>query len=156
MKKETTNLIKILIIWFLLGMAYFTLEGIWRIPKGGYANICMLPIGGLCGLLVGSINQIPKFYNMKIIYQSLLGTLFVLIVEFVSGCVLNIYLGLGIWDYSNLPFNLLGQICLPFSLLWLLIMPLCIWLEDKIRYLFFEEGESYSLKSIYLDFIMLK
>lgn len=29
---------------------------------------------------------------------------------------------LGVWDYSAAPFNLLGQICLPFTLLW---FPLC-------------------------------
>jgi uncharacterized membrane protein len=156
MRRERINLIKVLIIWFTLGMVYFTIEGIWRIPKGGYANICMLPIGGLCGFLVGSINQVPKFYNMKIIYQSLIGAIIVTVVEFLSGCILNLYLGLGIWDYSNLPFNLLGQICLPFTLIWFAIMPLCIWLEDKIRYLFFKEGVSYSLKSIYVEFITFK
>lgn len=148
--------IKILILWISLGMLYFTLEGIWRIPKGGYANICMLPIGGVCGLLVGSINQVPKFYNMKIIYQSVVGALVVTIIEFLSGCILNLYLDLGIWDYSNLPFNVLGQICLPFSCLWLIMMPLCIWLEDSLRVILFKEGVPYSLKSIYLEFITFK
>ena len=153
--KNKFYIAKILAIWFILGTFYFTLEGIWRIPKGGYANIVMLPIGGLCGICVGSINQIPKFYNMKVIYQSILGALIVTFIEFISGLVLNCYLGLGIWDYSNLPFNILGQICLLFSLIWLSIMPLCIWLEDKIRYVLWNEGSNYSLKSIYVEFITL-
>lgn len=151
--KNSFKLLKILIIWFILGMLYFTLEGIWRIPKGGYANIIMLPIGGFCGLLVGSINQLPRFYDMKVIYQSLIGAGLVTLVEFLSGCFLNLYLNLGIWDYSNLPFNLLGQVCLLFSFIWLLIMPLCIWIEDKIRFVLFHEGYPYSLKSIYIEFI---
>jgi uncharacterized membrane protein len=25
------------------------------------------------------------------------------------------------WDYSTLPFNILGQICLPFSLIWIVL-----------------------------------
>lgn len=150
------NTSKILIIWFLMGSCYYVLEGIWKIPKGGYANIVMLLVGGLCGLAVGSINQIPKFYNMKIIYQSLIGALITLCIEFLSGLVLNVWLGLGIWDYSNLPFNLLGQVCLPFGLLWFLIMPLAIWLEDTIRYKLFQEGTYYSLKQIYLEFITFK
>ena len=153
--KNKFYIAKILAIWFILGTFYFTLEGIWRIPKGGYANIVMLPIGGLCGICVGSINQIPKFYNMKVIYQSIIGALIVTFIELISGLVLNCYLGLGIWDYSNLPFNILGQICLLFSLIWLSIMPLCIWLEDKIRYVLWNEGSNYSLKSIYVEFITL-
>lgn len=151
--KNSFKLLKILIIWFILGMLYFTLEGIWRIPKGGYANIIMLPIGGFCGLLVGSINQLPRFYDMKVIYQSLIGAGLVTLVEFLSGCFLNLYLNLGIWDYSNLPFNLLGQVCLLFSFIWLLIMPLCIWIEDTIRFVLFHEGYPYSLKSTYIEFI---
>ena len=154
--KNSSKMMKVLLIWFILGTLYFTLEGIWRIPKGGYANIVMLPIGGLCGVCVGSINQIPKFYNMKVIYQSIIGALIVTIIEFISGLILNCYIGLGIWDYSNLPFNVLGQICLPFSLIWLSIMPLCIWLEDKIRYVLWNEGSNYSLKSIYIEFFTFK
>ena len=153
--KNKFYIAKILAIWFILGTFYFTLEGIWRIPKGGYANIVMLPIGGLCGICVGSINQIPKFYNMKVIYQSIIGAVITTIIEFISGLFLNCYLQLGIWDYSNLPFNILGQVCLPFSLIWFVIMPLCIWLEDKIRYVFWNEGSNYSLKSIYVEFITL-
>ena len=42
-----SKIFKILTIWFIIGMCYFVIEGIWRIPKGGYANIAMLPIGGL-------------------------------------------------------------------------------------------------------------
>lgn len=150
------NTAKILLIWFLLGAFYYALEGIWRIPKGGYANIAMLAVGGLCGLLVGGINQIPKFYNMKVIYQSLIGTVMTLLVEFLSGLVLNVWLGLGIWDYSNMPFNILGQVCLPFALLWLLVMPLAIWLEDRIRYLVYHEGTSYSIKTIYWEFFTFR
>ena len=153
--RNSSKLLKVLLIWFILGMMYFTLEGIWRIPKGGYANIAMLPVGGLCGLCVGTINQIPKFYNMKIIYQSIIGAVITTIIEFISGLFLNCYLQLGIWDYSNLPVNILGQVCLPFSLIWFVIMPLCIWLEDKIRYVFWNEGSNYSLKSIYVEFITL-
>ena len=150
------RLIKILIIWFIMGMIYFTIEGIWRIPKGGYANIIMLPIGGLCGVIVGGINQLPQFYNMKVLLQSLIGAILVTIVEFLAGCLLNLLFNLGIWDYSNMPFNLLGQICLPFTLLWFIIMPFCIWLEDRVRYLVFSEGKPYSIKSIYLEFIKFK
>ena len=151
-----SKIFKILTIWFIIGMCYFVIEGIWRIPKGGYANIVMLPIGGLCGLLIGSINQIPKFYNMSVWRQSVIGTVIVLIIEYISGYVLNIKMGLGIWDYSNMFFNINGQICLEFGLLWFLLMPAAVWLEDWIRFKFWGEGEKYGLKDVYWDFLGLK
>lgn len=147
---------KILSIWFLIGAIYYALEGFYRLPRGGYANVIMLLVGGICGGLVGSINQIPAFYNMKIIVQSLIGTFITLIVEFLSGLLLNVHLGLHIWDYSQLPLNIMGQICLPFALIWLLLMPLAIWLEDTFRYNFLNEGQEYSLISIYIEFFTFK
>ena len=151
-----SKLLKVLIIWFIIGMVYFVIEGIWRIPKGGYANIVMLPIGGLCGLLIGSINQIPKFYNMPVWKQSVIGTFIVLIIEYISGYILNIKLGLKIWDYSDMFFNINGQVCLEFALLWFLIMPAAVWFEDFIRLKFWNEGSKYTLKDIYREFLNWK
>ena len=48
-------------------------------------------------------------------------------------------LHLNVWDYSNMPLNVLGQICLPFSLLWVIIAIGAIILDDYIRYCFFDE-----------------
>ena len=151
-----SKVFKILSIWFIFGMCYFTLEGIYRIPKGGFANIVMLFIGGLCGVLIGSINQFPKFNNMAVWKQAAIGTVLTLIVEYASGYVLNIKLGLNIWNYSDMYFNIKGQICLEFALIWFLLMPIAIWLEDYIRFKFWEEGYEYSLKDIYIKFMRLK
>ena len=150
------KVLKILAIWFLMGMVYFVIEGIWRIPKGGYANISMLAVGGLCGLLIGSINQIPKFYNMSVWRQSIIGTAVVLIIEYISGYILNIKMGLDIWDYSDMVLNVNGQICLEFALIWFLLMPAAVWLEDFIRFKFWGEGVEYGLKDIYLEFFGIK
>lgn len=38
--------------------------------------------------------------------------------EFLFGLIFNIALKMNVWDYSNTPFNIIGQICLPFSLIW--------------------------------------
>lgn len=148
--------LKILILWFILGACYFVLEGIWHIPSGGYANIIMLPIGGLCGVCIGAINQVPCFYNSKIFYQCVISTLIILLIEFFSGCVLNIILQLNLWDYSERPLNLLGQVCPLYGILWFILSPCAIWLEDKLRYIFWEEGHPYTLLSIYRDLITLR
>ena len=151
-----SRVLKVLTIWFLMGMVYFVIEGIWRIPKGGDANISMLFVGGLCGLLIGSINQIPKFYNMSVFKQSLIGTGIVLVIEYIAGYILNIKMGLDIWDYSDMFFNINGQICLEFGLLWILLMPAAIWLEDFIRFKFWNEGVGYGLKDVYMEFLGLR
>ena len=49
------------------------------------------------------------------------------------------WLGLHIWDYSSLPFNLLGQICLPFTVLWFFLALLCIFVDDWLRHILFHE-----------------
>lgn len=71
--------------------------------------------------------------------RGLLGALIVTAAEFCAGYVLNILLGLGIWDYSRLPLNLMGQICLPFSLIWWAVSIFGIVLDDWIRYWIFKE-----------------
>lgn len=153
---------RVFVIWIALGAVYVTLETLWR----GYSHPVMLIVGGLCGVLVGAINQVPKFYRMKIVCQSLIGAGIVLAVEFVSGCALNLWLGLAVWDYSGIPGNVLGQICPAYGLLWFAIMPLAIWAEDTARWLIWEWARltgkpgtgppkipPYTLGSIYKDFI---
>ena len=153
---------RVLTIWAALGAVYVALEILFR----GRSHPAMLIVGGLCGVLVGAINQRPGFYRAPVIVQAMIGALIVLAVEFVSGCVLNLWLGLDIWEYSNQPGNVLGQICPVFGLLWFLIMPLAIWAEDTARWLIWayeravygKAGEPpgiapYSLKSVYMDFI---
>ena len=98
----------------------------------------MFAVGGICFVLIGLLNE-GMSWDLCIEKQVGLGLASVLIVEFISGCILNLWLGLGIWDYSNLPFNLLGQICLPFALLWIPLIIIAILLDDSIRYTFFDE-----------------
>ena len=151
-----SKILKMLAIWFIIGMVYFVIEGVWRIPKGGYANISMLAVGGLCGLLVGSINQIPRFYNMSVWKQSVIGTFIVLAVEYISGHILNIKPGLAIWDYSNMYFNINGQICFEFAVLWFFLMAAAIWREDFIMWELWKGGKEYWLKEVYMEFLGLK
>lgn len=152
---------RLLTLWAALGCVYVALETCFR----GYSHPSMLIVGGLCGVLVGAINQRPGFYRAPVIVQSVAGALIVLAVEFVSGCVLNLWLGLGVWDYSNQPGNVLGQVCPAFALLWFFIMPLAIWADDTARWFiwFYDrtvhkttdeppEFALYSLGSVYKDF----
>jgi uncharacterized membrane protein len=74
-----------------------------------------------------------------------MGSIIVTILEFIAGCILNLWLGLNVWDYSDLPFNILGQICPQFTFLWLFISSYGIILDDFSRYGMGEEKPRYKL-----------
>lgn len=120
LKKET-------IIFLIFGFLYICIELFYR----GHTHISMFFVGGLCGVLIGLINDNTP--DIPLFYQCILGTIIVTTIEFISGCYLNIYLGLGVWDYSHMPFNLLGQICLPFSVIWMFLSIPVIYLDDYLK-----------------------
>ena len=106
-------------------------------------------VGGLCSFLVGKLNEHPTFYNRKMWEQCLIGTAITLFIEFISGLILNVLLGFHIWDYSNTWGNIYDQICLPYSILWFLLMPLAIYIDDYLRYILFLEEKPLGLLNNY-------
>ena len=62
-----------------------------------------------------------------------------LCIEFSTGCLVNLRLGWNVWDYSNLPFNLFGQVCLPFALMFLPLCAAAIILDNYICYWLFQD-----------------
>ena len=147
-----TKIKELVALGFIMGMVYYTMEGFWR----GWTNIAMLFIGGLCGVFIGLLNQFPQYYRLKIWQQSIIGTIIILSVELLAGLILNIWLQLRLWDYSGISGNLLGQIALPYAVLWFIITPFAIWIDDWLRWRLFHEGEPYTLKEIYLELITLR
>ena len=132
-------ILKAIILMAVGGMLY----ALFEIGFRGYTHWTMIIVGGLCFYLIGLINE-TNLWKMKIWKQCLIGSLVVTAVEFVSGCIINLWLGWGVWDYSDMPFNILGQVCLPFSALWVLLSALAIILDDYLRYwLYHEEKPHY-------------
>lgn len=120
-------LLKEFIIFLVFGITYALLEILAR----GYTHPAMIVLGGICGVLVGLLNDSTP--DMPILVQCLLGSIIITILEFISGCYLNLYLGLNIWDYSSLPFNLLGQVSLKFTIIWFILSVPVIYLDDYIK-----------------------
>lgn len=116
------------------GTVYVICELLYR----GHSHWTMFLAGGICFILCGLLNEVIP-WEMPLWEQMLICTLLITGVELVTGVILNLYLGLGIWDYSNVPSNVLGQICLPFCGLWFLISLPAIILDDYLRYWFFGE-----------------
>ena len=126
--------IKEAILALIGGITYVIIELIWR----GHSHISMFILGGICFVVIGLINEVFP-WDFGLLWQSLIGSVIITACEFITGVIVNIWLGLGVWDYSTLPFNILGQICLPFSLLWIIISCLAIILDDYLRYWIFNE-----------------
>ena len=141
MKEKLKAILKHAVLTLCGGCVYFLIEMAWR----GHSHWTMAVLGGVCFVLIGDINEfIP--WNMPLVLQGAIGSGTVTILELVSGIILNLSLGLGIWDYSNMPFNFLGQICLPFSLLWVALSVVAVILDDWLRYwLFGEDRPTYTL-----------
>lgn len=132
------HLVKYLILLVVGGAAYYGIEIVAR----GFSHWTMFFVGGICFVLVGIINEAtPK---IPLLQQMILSAAIITAIEFVSGCILNIWLGLNIWDYSDEVGNVLGQICPSHTLYWFLLSLVGIVLDDYIRHYFFgEEKPSY-------------
>lgn len=128
-------------LFLLGGFLYYFLE----IAVRGYSHYSMIICGGLAFLLSGMINQVMGF-QVALISQMVLSACIITFLEFVTGLVVNVWLGIGVWDYSAMPYNVMGQICLPYSLLWMVLSLVCIFLDDWVRYrLFGEEKATYKI-----------
>lgn len=123
------------------GVIYAALEMICR----GYTHWSMVILGGICFVAIGLLNEVIP-WDMPLVVQMLCGSLIITALELVCGCIVNIWLGWQVWDYSNQWGNLLGQICPKFSVLWYFVSLIAILLDDWLRYwLFLEDRPHYRL-----------
>lgn len=136
MKKSFQHLAKAMVLFSIGAVAYALIEVLWR----GYTHWTMAVLGGLLFLLIGGINEYFP-WDMPLCHQVIIGSLLVTGAELIAGIVLNIWLGLGIWDYSEMPFNVLGQICPQFAAAWAALSFVAIVLDDYIRYWLFGEDK---------------
>jgi len=118
------------------GLFAYPIEGFWRLQSnGGWVCIWMLFVYGLCFFAIGNINQMSRFYKLSMRWQAFIGVIIILIIELFFGLLLNVWLNLNIWDYSNLKWHIYGQISLIFGVFWFFLVPFGIWLEDKLNYI---------------------
>lgn len=130
-----------LVLFMIGGTVYALIEITWR----GHTHWTMFLMGGALFLLIGGLNEFLP-WEMPLALQGVVGAVIVTVAEFVAGLILNVWLGLGVWDYSKLPFNVMGQICIPFSVAWLGLSIVAIILDDWLRYwLFREDKPHYSI-----------
>ena len=120
-------IVKEVLIVVIMGCVYTNIEMIFR----GHTHPSMIIVGGLCGAFAGIINDItPK---MKMYKQCILSAVFITLIEYISGYILNIKLELEIWNYTNLKYNLNGQISLLFSFIWIFLSYFAIKFDDMLK-----------------------
>lgn len=125
------------VLFSIGGSIYILIEFLWRmIMNKPPTHWAMFIVGGLAFLIIGEINE---RLDIPLLVQSFIGMVIIVLLEFISGCILNIGLGLHIWDYSNVPFNILGQICLPFAAVWFVLAMVAVVVDDYCRFIFFKE-----------------
>ena len=134
MKKILKTILKYIFLFLVGGLIYYLIEIIYR----GHSHWTMILLGGVCFIILGNINNVLS-WKTPLIIQSLIGAIIITGLEYITGLIVNVKLGWNIWDYSNIPLNIQGQICLPFFMLWILIATLGIVTDDYLRYWLFNE-----------------
>ncbi len=109
-----TRELEFLTVFLLGGIAYGALELLWR----GRTHWTMLLAGGASFLLMyltATASGLPP------LGQYALSAALTTAVEFVTGAVVNVKLGWNVWDYSNRPANLYGQVCARYTFFWFML-----------------------------------
>lgn len=115
--------------WICGGLLYGLLEILWR----GYTHWTMILLATILCIPLDLANEhIP--WETPLWFQAVLGGGIITIGELVAGLILNVWLDMDIWCYSNLPGNLWGQICPQFTAIWCLLSGPVIMAFDWLEY----------------------
>ena len=123
------------LMWTWGATLYFFMEVIYKTIIGHQNQISwtMIIVAFiLCIPLERFGDELP--WEMPMVLQCLISCVAITVTELIAGLILNVWLGLNVWDYSGLPFNFMGQICLQFSVLWFVLSYVGIKAFDWIRY----------------------
>lgn len=135
------KILKYIFLFLCGGFIYGIIEIMYR----GFSHISMFIAGGTCFILIGILNgTVSKGTSLFI--RAGLGALLITEIEFFIGIIVNRWMGLNIWDYSHLPLNLMGQVCLYFGIVWYFVAFLAILTYDYMKYFIMnEEKPRYNL-----------
>ena len=122
------------IIYSVAGYIIETLYGI--ITKGVWESRQSFLYGPFCGIyglgaviMILCLHKFPKKFNTLFIGGAIVGS----IVEYAISLFGEILLGVKWWDYSNMPLNINGRICIYFSIFWgFLCIYLIAYLNPKV------------------------
>lgn len=112
---------------FALGAVIY---GLVEVVIRGYTHWTMAIAGGLVMVI---FNFISRKTRLGLISRCLIGAAVITAIEFAFGMVVNVALGWNVWDYSDKPLNLYGQICPLFSIGWFFISIPAFWVCERLQ-----------------------
>ena len=142
---------KIVWIFMISCIVGFLVETLWCLIKHGYIESRQSLVWGPFSVAygMGAVVLTLALYKVKDApVWKVFGVSFIVgtITEYICSLGQQIVFGSVAWDYSNMPGNILGQICPQFTVLWFFLSALGIFLDDYIRWVFFgEEKPHYHL-----------
>lgn len=123
------------------GCLYYIFEVIFR----GFSHWTMFLLGGLCFLFFYIQGRLLNWQE-PLWRQVIRCIIFVTAMEFITGIIVNKWLNLGVWDYTGLPFQIFGQICLPFMIIFSGLCLIGILLSGYLAYwIYGDEKPSYHI-----------
>jgi len=132
---EIYYLFYIFIIYSVIGWIYeSTLVSVQRRTpvNRGFLTGPVIPIYG-CGALVLYLLIWEHRDNLILVF--ILGAISATVLEAVTSWALECLFHTRLWDYSYLPLNYKGWICLPVSLFWGLLSVLMVFIQPYIQYI---------------------
>ena len=127
-----------MILFFKLifgGVLYYLLELLAR----GFSHWSMFILGGICFTGCGIINSVMPA-DSSIFNKMVICMIMITLLELITGIIVNSIFHLNVWDYSGMPLQLLGQICVPFMLLWFVLSLPALLLNGMIDDFFLQIG----------------
>ena len=108
---QVNNIIKNIILFILGYCFYIAIEITYR----GTSYILMGLIGAIAFVLIDKINDYIS-WDLDLLLQGCMGSALITFFELIVGefALSNPELLPRMWNYSNMPFNFDGVICLPF------------------------------------------
>ena len=117
------------LLMFLSGVIlYILLELLWR----DHTHWSMFFAGGTCFSLIDKINGMLK-KTTPLWVRCTIGAAIITAVEFIVGCVVNLWAHWNVWDYSRFKTNFLGQICLLYTTFWFFLTVPILWLTKHLH-----------------------
>lgn len=117
------NFYKLALICFVASFFGVFFETIWGFFKSGHvesqAGLVYGPFNMLYG--IGGVCMALALYplrNKNVLWAFVVGFVVGSVVEYTCAWLEELCFGERSWDYSSLPFNLHGRICLSYSLIW--------------------------------------
>ncbi len=128
------SIIRLITLWSVGAMTY----GLLEILSRGFTHISMGILGGICFIIIDVVNTRASIIK-RLSVRMLLCAFIITVLEFITGIIVNVWLRLAVWDYSEVPMNFCGQICLYYCVVWYLISYFGAFMSLTVRQLIFRE-----------------